>query len=139
MQLNETAVYWCEQAANLSHGDENDNLKWAESLINAKQYHRAAHILKQAGLETKSWRGCFLTTNALFLSNNLEDAFKILETSEEMVNKKALEESQNSTEKDVSKVFKNLSCLALRDSSRHCSSRDRQRQPIRVLLSLTRL
>ena len=38
--LIETAVYWSGQAANLSHGEEQDILRWAESLIIAKQYHR---------------------------------------------------------------------------------------------------
>ena len=34
-----------------------------------------------------SCRGCFLAANAMFLANNIEEAFKILEGSEEMLEK----------------------------------------------------
>ena len=37
-------MYWCGQAANLSHGEEQDILRWADSLIVARQYHRATHF-----------------------------------------------------------------------------------------------
>ena len=44
--LIETAVYWSGQAANLSHGEEQDILRWAESLIIAKQYHRRSIYIR---------------------------------------------------------------------------------------------
>lgn len=95
----ETAVYWCGQAANLSHGDDQDMYRWAESMIRARQYHRAAHLLKEANLESKSWQGCFLASNACYLAGNIEDACKLLEANEELIEKKhsddALKEDQS--------------------------------------------
>ena len=63
-------MYWCNQASSLSQGQEEDVLRLAESLTNAKQYHRAAHLLKTSNLQTKSWKGCFLVVNSLFLAKN---------------------------------------------------------------------
>ena len=65
--------------------------RWADSMTRARQYQRAAHLLKESNLESKSWQGCFLTTNALFLANNVEEAWKILEANESMLDKKAAE------------------------------------------------
>ena len=90
-QLTETAVYWCGQAANLSHGEEQDILRWADSLIVARQYHRATHLLKESKLQSSSWRGCFLAANAMYLANNIEEAFKILEASEILLEKKTID------------------------------------------------
>ena len=93
-QLPETAVYWCNQASSLSQGQEEDVLRLAESLTNAKQYHRAAHLLKTSNLQTKSWKGCFLAVNALFLAKNVDEAAKILEATENLVEKSAIEKAK---------------------------------------------
>ena len=93
----ETAVYWCGQAASLSHGEDADVLRWAESLIKDRQYHRATHILKEAKLETLSWKGCFLAANAMFLANNLEEATKILDANEKLVENATAEVLKSNT------------------------------------------
>ena len=88
-------MYWCHQASSLSQGQEEDVLRLAESLTNAKQYHRAAHMLKTSQLQTKSWKGCFLTVNALFLAKNVEEAAKILETTETLVEKSVIDKAKS--------------------------------------------
>ena len=105
-QLPDTAVYWCSQAASLSQGHEDDVLKWAESLIAIRQYHRAAHILKEAHLESSTWQGCFLTANAMFLANDIENSCKILESSESLFEKSTIDAPSNANKKEV--IFSNL-------------------------------
>ena len=85
----------------MSQGHEDDVLKWAESLIAIRQYHRAAHILKEAHLESSTWQGCFLTANAMFLANDIENACKILESSESLFEKSTIDAPSNSNKKEV--------------------------------------
>ena len=66
-----------------------------------RQYHRAAHILKEANLESLSWKGCFLAANAMYLANDIENANKVLESSENLFEKSFLDSSLNSTKKEV--------------------------------------
>ena len=87
-------MYWCNQASSLSQGQEEDVLRLAESLTNAKQYHRAAHLLKSSNLHTKSWKGCFLVVNSLFLAKNIDEAAKILEATEDLIDKSAIEKAK---------------------------------------------
>ena len=87
-------MYWCNQASSLSQGQEEDVLRLAESLTNAKQYHRAAHLLKTSNLQTKSWKGCFLVVNSLFLAKNIDEAAKILEATEDLIYKSASEKAK---------------------------------------------
>ena len=100
-QLPDTAVYWCGQAASLSQYLEDDVLRWAESLISVRQFHRAAHILKESHLETSSWKGCYLAANAMFLANDIENASKVLESSDHLFEKSVIDSSTNSTKKEV--------------------------------------
>ena len=85
----------------MSQGHEDDVLKWAESLIAIRQYHRAAHILKEAHLESSTWQGCFLTANAMYLANDIENACKILESSESLFEKSTIDAPSNSNKKEV--------------------------------------
>lgn len=78
----------------MSQGQEEDVLRLAESLTNAKQYHRAAHLLKSSNLHTKSWKGCFLVVNSLFLAKNIDEAAKILETTEDLIEKSVIEKAK---------------------------------------------
>ncbi len=95
-----------------------DALRFAESLIAARQLHRAAHILRESHplLASESYRGCFLAANAMFQANNVEEAFKIFESASELFASAKMKESEKiskaasetgMSERDVSFTFIN--------------------------------
>ena len=72
-------------------------------MLNIKLPFPKLPYLKESQLQTASWRGCFLAANAMYLANNIEEAFKILEASEILLEKKTIDAAskENPPTKDV--------------------------------------
>ena len=45
-------------------------------------------------VHTKSWKGCFLVVNSLFLAKNIDEAAKILEATEDLIEKSVIEKAK---------------------------------------------
>ncbi|RVE58319.1 hypothetical protein OJAV_G00208100 [Oryzias javanicus] len=91
-QQYQSALFWADKIASLSHEDPQDIYWLAQCLYLTSQYHRASHALRSRKLD-KLYGACqYLAARCHYAAKEFQQALDILDA-EEPVNKKMLERS----------------------------------------------
>ncbi|XP_072179997.1 cell division cycle protein 16 homolog [Diadema setosum] len=78
----DSAVFWADKAVTLSKGDPEDVYMLAQSLYLTRQYHRAAHLIRNRRLDKLHKAGKYLAAKCLAAVRNWEEALNVLDGSE---------------------------------------------------------
>lgn len=99
----DSAVFWADKVVTISKGDVHDVYMLAQSLYHTKQYHRAAHLIRNRRLDKTHKAARYLAAKCLEAVRKWEEALNVLEGSEEgdiTILQAKIEESKLEDQKD---------------------------------------
>ncbi|XP_075230807.1 cell division cycle protein 16 [Lycorma delicatula] len=80
LHLYSAALFWSDKVVSLSDGDPNDVYWLAQCMFHMKQYHRAALLIKNRGLDKTNGLCQYLAARCLLEANELTDALALVST-----------------------------------------------------------
>nr|XP_054771442.1 cell division cycle protein 16 homolog [Lytechinus pictus] len=99
----DSAVFWADKVVTMSKGDVHDVYMLAQSLYHTKQYHRAAHLIRNRRLDKTHKAGRYLAAKCLEAVQKWEEALNVLEGCDEsdiMIFPPRIEEMKLDDQKD---------------------------------------
>lgn len=107
-----SALFWAEKVAVLSNNYPKDVYQLAQCMFLLREYNRAAHIIKNSGLEKTNLLCHYLLVECLFAAKDYQEALNLLNSLEiedlnaSLINK---DESEQDFYRETSEPNKNVS------------------------------
>ncbi|XP_076672851.1 cell division cycle protein 16 [Andrena cerasifolii] len=82
LHLYSTALFWADKVVSLSNENTKDVCTLAHCMYLMKQYHRAAHLIRNRGLEKTDVMCHYLTVRSLLEAKEYNEALQVIKESE---------------------------------------------------------